>query len=97
MSGVRVEAAPGRVSLAGSIDFDNARRALADVSACIADQRELTIDLGGIERSNSAGLALMIDWLAQARQRGHVVHFDNVPDGLGQLARVCQVESLLVS
>lgn len=55
----------------------------------------LVIDLAGVTRSNSAGLALMIEWLALARKQGHEVTFRAVPDGLRQLAGVCQVDSLL--
>ena len=57
-------------TVSGTLDFDTAPGCLATVSDYIAEQRSLTIDLAGVERSNSAGLALIIEWLAQARHRG---------------------------
>jgi len=56
---------------------------------------ETDIDLSGVTRSNSAGLALLIEWLATARRSGHVVTFHHIPDALRQLAGVCQVDGLI--
>jgi len=85
----------GRVSIDGTIDFDNASGLLEQVSATLLATPAVTVDLGGVQRSNSAGLALMIEWLAIARECGHGVTFERVPDGLRQIARVCQVEALI--
>ena len=81
--------------LAGRIDFGNARAALEAVSPLVERGEVSRIDLGGITRSNSAGLALMIEWLGVARRAGHPLAFAAVPDGLRQLAGVCQVEGLI--
>ena len=84
-----------RARLDGTIDFTTARAALAEVAPAVETTPGLVIDLGGIRRSNSAGLALIVEWLGIARRAGHAVTFANVPDGLLQLARVCQVDALL--
>jgi len=59
------------------------------------ENASLTIDLDGVSDSNSAGLALMIEWLAIGRSAGNEVSFVRVPDGLMQLAGVCQVDGLI--
>ena len=84
-----------RVRLDGTIDFTTARAARAEVAPAVETVPGLVIDLGGVRRSNSAGLALIVEWLGIARRSGHAVTFANVPDGLRQLARVCQVDALL--
>lgn len=89
----RVEGA--RVALDGTLDFDTARDVLARTRPVIEAHAASTIDLAGVVRSNSAGLALIVEWLAVARRAGHAVSFANVPDGLRQLARVCEVDGLL--
>lgn len=81
--------------VSGILDFDTARSALESVVPAIEKNASLSIDLGGVTRSNSAGLALMIEWLATARRSGHEVSFVDIPDGLSQLAVVCQVDGLL--
>jgi phospholipid transport system transporter-binding protein len=41
---------------------------------------ELVIDLAQVERADSAGLALMIEWLKCARVAGCRLQFANIPD-----------------
>ncbi len=84
-----------RVALDGTLDFDTAREVLGQGSRAIESSELTTIDFAGVGRCNSAGLALMIEWLAVARRANRRVRFAHVPDGLRQLARVCQVEYLL--
>lgn len=85
----------GVCHVSGVLDFETAREALDAVVPAIEKTAHLDIDLGGIVRSNSAGLALMIEWLATAEKAGHTLSFTAVPDGLRQLAGVCQVEELI--
>jgi len=84
-----------RCLVQGALDFDTANKVLEDVAAQIAGNARLDIDLSGVTHANSAGLALMIEWLAIARQADHVVTFHHIPDGLRQLAGVCQVDGLI--
>jgi len=81
--------------ISGVLDFETARAALDAVVPTIETTDHLDIDLGGVTRSNSAGLALMIEWLATAERAGHTLAFTSVPDGLRQLAGVCQVEEIV--
>jgi len=81
--------------VAGTLDFDTAPEALEAVAPIVERGAVSRIDLGGVTRSNSAGLALMIEWLAVARRAGHALAFENVPEGLRQLAGVCQVDALI--
>ena len=85
----------GVCRISGELDFTTARHALESVELLINDNATLEINLADVGRSNSAGLALMIEWLAIARRRKHEVTFSHIPDGLRQLARVCQVDGLI--
>jgi phospholipid transport system transporter-binding protein len=55
----------------------------------------LTFDLAGVSSVDSAGLALLIDWLATARARGGSLRYVAIPDSLLALAKMSDVESLL--
>lgn len=81
--------------VAGLLDFTTANQALDSVSALIKEHKSLTIDLSGVDSSNSAGLALLIEWRAIARASDHSVTFSHIPDSLRQLAQVCQVDGLI--
>lgn len=79
----------------GILDFNTASEALDSVGAMVSAHSALDIDLSGVTQSNSAGLALLIEWLAMARRSEHTVTFHHIPDGLCQLAGVCQVDGLI--
>jgi phospholipid transport system transporter-binding protein len=51
----------------------------------------LTFDLAGVQRVDSAGLALLLEWLREARRRSKEIRFQNIP---GQLAAIAKVSGL---
>jgi len=69
---------------------------LAAGVAAIDSGRAAVIDLAGVTASDSAGLALLIDWLSVAKNAGRTLRFENVPSQLQQLARLSEVEELLI-
>ncbi len=54
-----------------------------------------TIDLKGVTRSDSAGLALLVEWLRLAEGRDVSLRFANLPDQLREIARVSDLLPLL--
>jgi phospholipid transport system transporter-binding protein len=53
------------------------------------------LDLGGVGRADSAGLALLVEWSRQARRGRTALRFVNVPAQIRSLARVSHLEWLL--
>jgi phospholipid transport system transporter-binding protein len=49
-------------------------------------QKEITIDLAQVRNTDSAGLALMIEWIKYCRAKRTLLHFSNVPKQLLSLA-----------
>ncbi len=86
-----------RSRVVGSLEFATVTRLLPLGSAAIGAGRAGSIDLHGVTGSDSAGLALLIDWLAVARSAGRPLRYENVPLQLQQLARLSEVEELLVA
>ena len=85
----------GGCDLSGVLDFETAVDVLNPVLEAIRASSTLQIDFSGVTQSNSAGLALMVEWLGEARQLNHQLTFKSVPDSLKQLATVCQVDTLI--
>ena len=56
---------------------------------------EAHIDLEGVTRSDSAGLALLVEWLRLAEGQGITLRFHNLPDQLREIARVSDLLPLL--
>jgi len=49
---------------------------------------EVTIDLSGVANTDSAGLALMIEWIKYARHNRTQLSFKNIPEQLLNLAKL---------
>ena len=58
---------------------------------------ELQFDLRQVAVTDSAGLALLVDWLAEARLRRRRLRYVQPPQALLALARLSEVDSLIVA
>ena len=56
---------------------------------------ELSLDLAGVARADSGGLALLVDWLALADQRGKTLRLQNLPEQIRALAGLSEILPLL--
>ena len=88
--------ADGGVAVTGVLNFDTVGALLEPGSAAIRSGKAATIDLAGLTASDSAGLALLIEWLSVAKEAGKVLHLEHIPAQLQQLARLSEVEDLLL-
>ena len=59
--------------------------------------RASVIDLAGVKDSDSSGLALLIEWMSVAKAARRTLRYENMPVQLHQLARLSDVEELLIS
>ncbi len=85
----------GRFRVSGVLDASTAREVLEQSESRFAQSKEIDVDLGGVGESDSAGLALLIEWLRAARQGGRAIRFANVPAQIEALARISEVEDLI--
>lgn len=96
MNAVQLEQmAAGRSRLTGPLTFDTVPQLVQKGGQLFAGHGVVELDLAGVERSDSAGLALLVSWVRQARQQGAAITFLNVPEQLLGLARVGGVERML--
>ncbi|MGQ7842989.1 STAS domain-containing protein [Granulosicoccus sp. 3-233] len=90
-----IEQTGERCLITGVLDFTTASQALDNLGELVASNAQLQLDFSQVGRCNSAALALLIELRAIARQQGHQVSFTDVPDGIRQLAKVCQVDDFI--
>jgi phospholipid transport system transporter-binding protein len=92
-----VVTAPGRLAARGALSFANARTARSEGLHALrtSSARELEVDCGGIAHSDSAGLAVLLDWMAVMKREGRPLCFVNLPPALLALARISGVEHML--
>lgn len=88
---------PARFALAGPLTFATAAdvhaRGLAALDAEQAPRLEM--DCSGIGAADSAGLAVLIDWLGSVARSGRRLHYLGLPEELLALARISEVDALL--
>ena len=87
--------APDRLVAAGDLGFTTAAEALK-TGMRLLDGGACTIDLARVTESDSAGLAVLIEWLAHARARGVALRYENVPAQILAIARISDVQDLLL-
>ncbi|WP_455375430.1 STAS domain-containing protein [Kaarinaea lacus] len=85
----------GHFLITGDLDFYSVPKILSASQSLFEASQSLTIDLSGVESSNSAGLALLIEWMRIADSKSCPIKFLNVPDQLRQVAQLCGVEEKL--
>jgi phospholipid transport system transporter-binding protein len=85
----------GRFALSGEMSFETANQILRASELLLGQHASLEIDLAGVGKADSAGLALMLEWKAQAGQRGAEMRFLNIPKSLQAVAKTSEVDQLL--
>ncbi|WP_049622482.1 STAS domain-containing protein [Frateuria defendens] len=85
----------GTLAVGGELTFATAAAALQAILDALAAQPPVgRLDLGGVVRSDSAGLACVLAAQAQSARQGRALTLDNVPAGMRALAQVCEVDEL---
>jgi phospholipid transport system transporter-binding protein len=88
-------AGDARYELSGCAGFSTARALLLEGKRLFASQPSVVVDLGGVTATDSAGLAVLLCWLAEARQGGRLLTLHNLPAALRAIARISDVEAML--
>jgi len=85
-----------RLGVEGVLSFDTVLPLMAESRRYFKrEARHLEVDLGGVRRANSAGLALLLEWLELAKKREISLRFRNLPESLTRLAVITNLTGLL--
>jgi phospholipid transport system transporter-binding protein len=91
---ITVQRQSGRIELAGELDHASVAQLLLQ-SADWFGGEALNISLQGVTQSDSAGLALLLEWQKIARQKQVTIQYHALPEQLRNIARAYGVDSLL--
>jgi len=78
----------GRYALSGPITFATARRVYDEGVRRFGD-------CAGVSAADSAGLAVLIGWLAWSRRAGRTLRYSALPASVLAIARISEAEGLL--
>ena len=90
-----VENEEGDWQLQGELGFASVPSILRHAGVNMPGKKQLRVDLKGVTRSDSAGLALLVEWLRESELAGNRIEFVNVPAQLLSIARVCGLDDIL--
>jgi phospholipid transport system transporter-binding protein len=92
-----VDLGSGKVAVKGALTFATARRVRAAAIRLlnVVGGPALTVDCSAVTASDSAGLAVLLDWLSLAKRHGRAVRFIHLPAPIHAVAHISEVESLL--
>lgn len=91
-----IERGSDGLRLRGRLGFDNAAAATPRWRELVAGAvATADVDAAGLQRCDSATLAVLLAWAAHASAAGARLRFRNLPPELLALARLCGTEDLL--
>jgi len=85
----------GRYRISGELTFATVRDALRAAQERFAGDAQLEVDLSAVTATDSAGLALLIEWYRLAARANKTIRFTGVPAQLLALAKIGDVDGLL--
>jgi phospholipid transport system transporter-binding protein len=86
----------GRFSISGELTFATVTGILEQSRGLFAQADEvIEVELGAVERVDSAGLALLIEWLRLARDMNKSIRFSHLPEQMKAIAAACDLDSIL--
>ena len=85
----------GRFALIGAMNFETAEEILRASEAPFEEHTQLEVDLSGVTDSDSAGLALLLEWVTWANHSVREISFTGIPERLRAIAKTTEVEPLL--
>lgn len=86
---------PNRLLARGELSFATAEQALPAGLSLLPSGGACTMDLTAITSADSAGLAVLIEWLSVAAERGCKLVFEAVPAQLRAIARISDLDELI--
>ncbi len=86
----------GVLCVSGDLTFATANSVLQQSQSLLAEfSNGLVMDLAEVGRVDSAGLALLTQWMRATRELGADIHFRHVPEQLLAIARASDMEHIL--
>lgn len=85
----------GRFALRGDVSFRTAESILRASERTFRGQKAIDLDLAEVTRTDSAGLALLLEWLRKAAGAGTEIHFANIPEKIHAIAVTADISELI--
>jgi phospholipid transport system transporter-binding protein len=85
----------GHYRLRGELDYESVPVVWRVGLDTFAADEAIEIDLERVSRSNSAGLALLIEWQREVKKAGKTITYTNMPAQMLAIARASSLDQIL--
>jgi phospholipid transport system transporter-binding protein len=92
---IQFDADNQRYLVSGELTLDSASAVLAESGPLFDKAPQLDIDLAQVSRADSAGLALLITWMRQAKQSDKNISFTHLPAQMLAIAKASGLDAIL--
>ncbi len=84
----------GRFVLTGDLSFETAESLLRKSEDMFERHTRIEVDLSGVEKADSAGLALLLEWITWANHTVREIRYVDMPDRILAIAKTTEVDDL---
>ncbi len=93
----QINGSSGAFQISGELSFNTVNALLAESKVTLfgSSSERLDLELADVSRADSAGLALLIQWMRMAREQNKTIQFHHLPEQLLAIARAGELEPLL--
>lgn len=81
--------------VSGPVTLDSAKDALAKTGGVFDNVTDIEVDLKGVTESDSAGLALLLEWMRAAKNANKPITFKHLPEQMDAIAKASGLDELL--
>ncbi len=85
----------GHYAIAGDLTFATAGDVLEQSKEMFSDHTQIEVDLAGVGQADSAGLALLLEWVNWAKHDVREIKYLNTPREIIAIAEISEVDDLL--
>jgi len=89
--------ADGTVAVRGELRFGTVAKLCRSIDFSALPGSAVTVDLSGVDRVDSAGLALCLEWVSQAQGQAVAITFRSAPEQLQRLVRMNRLDDLFLN
>ena len=85
----------GRFTVTGELSFASAATVFERSRKLFDDHDRIEVDLSAVKYGDSAGLALLLEWVNWARYYVREIRYIGIPKQILAIARISEVEDML--
>jgi len=85
----------GNFEVSGDMSFDTAERILRISQGAFRQHENVRVDMSAVEKADSAGLALLLEWMSWARQGLAKIDFVAIPASVLAIADAAELKDIV--